>query len=115
MQVAHRRFNAIVSGHILQDKGVVYGRVLAGLGQERVPQGVNASLPRLSHRSVLRLDPRGPNYPILWVTNSHRAAPFGETIQIGIAERRDTVTGEMELPERAAPSEKKQDSGCPAL
>ena len=41
MHVAHSRLNAIVSGHILQGKGV---GVLAGLGQERVPQGVNASI-----------------------------------------------------------------------
>jgi len=28
--------------------------------------------------------PPAPDYPVLWVTDSRRTAPFGETIQINI-------------------------------
>lgn len=30
--------------------------------------------------------PEPPDYPVLWVTGSHKEAPFGETVRIGVAD-----------------------------
>jgi hypothetical protein len=41
VDVTHRRLDIIVAGHVLQRKGI---SVLAGLGQERVPQSMKPAV-----------------------------------------------------------------------
>jgi hypothetical protein len=58
MYVAHRRLNVIVSGDILQRKGIP---VLSGLSQKSVTQGVQACMLRLREKLACRKVFSGPS------------------------------------------------------